>query len=98
MSERRYCVYIVTNKRHGTLYIGETGDIAARIYGYRTKSVPGFAVRYGLDRLVWVESFPTWEAARQREKTMKRWPRAWKINLIEDTNPDWRDLYDRLYE
>jgi len=89
-------VYILTNKRHGTLYIGVTSDIARRVNEHKQKIVDGFSKRYGLDTLVYWEVFDTIEQAIQREKTMKHWVRRWKIRAIETLNPDWRDLYDDL--
>jgi putative endonuclease len=89
-------VYIMTNQRNGTLYIGVTSDIARRAWEHRHGVVDGFTKRYRLGRLVWVERHDTITAAIQREKTMKHWPRGWKIRLIEAANPEWDDLYDRL--
>ena len=92
----RYAVYIVTNKRKGTLYIGVTGDLVRRSWQHRTGAVPGFTKRYGLKRLVWYELHDSIEAAIQREKTMKSWPRQWKLNVIEERNPRWRDLWNEI--
>jgi putative endonuclease len=89
-------VYIMTNQRNGTLYIGVTSDIARRAWQHRHSVVDGFTKRYRLGRLVWVERHDTIAAAIRREKTMKHWPRAWKLRLIEAENPGWEDLYDRL--
>ena len=92
----RYAVYIVTNKRNGTVYIGVTGDLVRRTWQLRTGAVPGFTKRYGLKRLVWYELHDSIEAAIQREKTMKSWPRQWKLNVIEERNPWWRDLWNEI--
>ena len=92
----RYAVYIVTNKRKGTLYIGVTGDLVRRSWQHRTGAVPGFTKRYGLKRLVWYELHDSIEAAIQREKTMKSWPRQWKLNVIEERNLRWRDLWNEI--
>ena len=92
----RYAVYIVTNKRNGTVYIGVTGDLVRRTWQHRTGAVPGFTKRYGLKRLVWYELHDSIEAAIQREKTMKSWPRQWKLNVIEERNPRWRDLWNEI--
>ena len=92
----RYAVYIVTNKRNGTVYIGVTGDLVRRTWQHRTGAVPGFTKRYGLKRLVWYELHDSIEAAIQREKTMKSWPRQWKRNVIEERNPRWRDLWNEI--
>ena len=91
-----YYVYILASRKHGTLYIGVTGDLAQRIWEHKTKTLKGFTTRYGVDRLVWYDVYEDVNAAIQREKTMKHWPRDWKINLIERDNPDWFDLYDTL--
>ena len=87
-----YFVYVLTNRRHGTLYVGVTNDLARRIPQHRAKAVPGFTATYGLERLVYVETFASIREARAREHMLKRWRRAWKITLIETLNPDWRDL------
>jgi putative endonuclease len=91
-----YSVYILTNKPFGTLYVGVTSDLAGRTWQHRNKVMPGFTARYGLDRLVWFEQHDSIEAAIGREKQIKRWKRAWKIRLIEATNPDWHDLFPGL--
>ncbi|WP_142588482.1 GIY-YIG nuclease family protein [Pseudorhizobium halotolerans] len=90
-------VYIVTNHKHGTLYIGVTSDLARRIYEHREGLTPGFTSKYGLTQLVWYEEHWDIRDAIQREKTMKQWYRKWKIALIEERNPDWRDLYLELW-
>ena len=89
-------VYIVTNARHGTLYTGVTSDLARRTWEHRTGLVEGFTSRYDLKRLVHAEPHETMPLAIQREKNIKHWPRAWKIALIEASNPEWIDLYDQL--
>jgi len=86
------CVYILASQRHGTLYIGVTSDLAARLYQHRCGEVKGFTSRYGVARLVRFEQFGTMLDAIVREKQLKRWHRQWKINLIEGDNPDWHDL------
>nr|WP_294847091.1 GIY-YIG nuclease family protein [uncultured Sphingomonas sp.] len=86
------CVYILASKRHGTLYIGVTSDLIARLYQHRTNAVDGFTKKYGVHHLVRFEQCDTMETAILREKQLKRWHRQWKINLIETENPDWRDL------
>lgn len=89
-------VYIVTNKPYGTLYIGVTSDLSHRAWEHRESVVEGFTKRYGLKRLVLAERYDEILTAIQREKTMKHWPRAWKINAIVAQNPNWDDLYDLL--
>ena len=90
------CVYILTNRRHGTLYVGVTSDILRRGWEHRTDAVEGFSKRYQLHRLVYVEPHDSMEAAILREKRLKAWKRAWKIRLIDAANPEWRDLYETL--
>jgi putative endonuclease len=92
MRERTYFVYILASSRHGTLYIGITNDLDRRLIEHRTGVNSGFASRYGVNRLVHVETFSDVRLAIQHEKTLKKWPRQWKINLIERANPDWSDL------
>ena len=89
-------VYIVTNKRYGTLYVGVTGNLRRRIIEHRTSVVAGFTKEHALRRLVWYESHDWIEAAIEREKRIKRWRRDWKINLIQSSNPGWIDLYPSL--
>jgi len=89
-------VYIVTNKPNGTLYVGVTADIQRRAWEHREGLVDGFSKRYGLKRLVYAEHHPQIELAIQREKTIKHWPRQWKINIVHALNPSWDDLYENL--
>jgi putative endonuclease len=90
----RPCVYILANHRNGTLYVGVTGDIVQRTWAHKYSGLDGFTRRYGVYLLVYVEFHDTMEAAIVREKQIKKWRRAWKIELIERTNPQWRDLYE----
>ena len=85
-------VYILTNRAHGVLYVGVTADIDTRIGQHRNGKGSAFARRYGLDRLVLLEEYPTIEGAIVREKRLKNWQREWKIELIEASNPEWLDL------
>ena len=94
--DKVYHVYILASRRYGTLYIGVTGQLAERIAQHRDKTYPGFTKRYGVCHLVWFESHEDPNAAILREKQLKKWKRDWKIRLIEDTNPDWNDLYEGL--
>jgi putative endonuclease len=91
-----YTVYILASRKHGTLYIGVTNDIARRVWEHRQGLGSLFVKRYRVARLVYVETHEEIARAIQREKTMKEWPRASKIRLIERGNPEWEDLYDRL--
>jgi len=89
-------VYLMTNRPNGTLYCGVTNDIGRRAYEHREGLVPGFTRRYALKRLVWFEAHDDIRDAIQRENSLKRWPRAWKVRLIVAENPDWADLYETL--
>ena len=89
-------VYIMADRYRGTLYIGVTSDIAARVWAHREGRGSKFCERYGLKRLVFAEEAPTIEDAITREKAMKKWNRAWKIDLVERLNPDWVDLYNTI--
>jgi putative endonuclease len=93
-----YYVYILASKPNGTLYIGVTRDLLRRVAQHRKGEVPGFSKKYGLKRLVYYESTSYLMAAVEREKQMKKWKRAWKIELIEKDNPDWHDLFEELVE
>jgi putative endonuclease len=93
---KEFWVYILASKRNGTLYIGVTSNLAQRIWEHKNGVVEGFTHRYEVDRLVHCEAFGDAESAIAREKQMKKWRRAWKIQLIEDSNPEWRDLYDEI--
>ena len=93
----KHYVYIITNKKEGVLYIGETKKLKKRIYQHKNKVHPTtFSARYNLDKLVYLEEFEIESEAKLREKQMKKWNRDWKIELIEKTNPDRRDLYDNI--
>ncbi len=91
------CVYILASDRNGTLYVGVTSDLPKRIWEHRNGVAEGFTKKFGVHRLVYAESHETMEAAILREKRVKEWKRAWKIELIEKTNPQWHDLYDSLF-
>ena len=87
---------MLASERSGTLYLGVTNDIGRRVWEHKTKVLGGFSARYGVDRLVWYETYDRIDEAIAREKAVKKWRRAWKIQLIEEMNPDWRDLYQVL--
>lgn len=90
--EHQPCVYILASKPHGTLYIGVTSDLIARLWQHRSGEIAGFTSRHSVHRLVRYEMFGDMESAILREKQLKNWHRQWKINLIESDNPDWHDL------
>ena len=89
-------VYLMTSRKDGTLYLGVTRDLVRRVYQHKTKATPGFTSRYDVDRLVWFETYDDPVTAIEREKDIKKWRREWKVRLIEETNPDWRDLYSDI--
>ena len=89
-------VYMMASRRNGTLYIGVTGNLIARVAQHKDGYGSAFVKKYGVTMLVWYETFALVTDAIQRETSLKRWPRKWKIALIEKTNPDWQDLYDGL--
>lgn len=86
----------MASKPYGTLYVGVTNDIARRAFEHRNSAVAGFTKRYGCKLLVWYEAHASIEAAIQREKSIKRYPRQWKLNIITEVNPEWSDLYGKL--
>jgi putative endonuclease len=93
-----FYVYIVASRRNGTIYVGQTDDLRKRVWQHREGEVPGFTRTYGCKLLVWYEPHETRESAVTREKRIKEWRRTWKLLLIEDRNPTWNDLYERLNE
>ena len=93
---KNYFVYILASKRHGTLYIGVTSNLAARVWQHKNKVSEGFTKDYGVDKLVYFEETSDVFAAITREKQLKKWERAWKIRLIEEKNPQWEDLYNTI--
>ena len=93
---KQYCVYMVTNTSNRTLYIGVTSNLLRRVGEHRLKQVKGFTSRYNLGKLVYYDVFSEVDAAIAREKQLKRWRRAKKDELIEEMNPEWRDLYPTL--
>ena len=93
MREHQYYVYILTNKNNEVLYIGVTNNLLQRIYQHKNKLINGFTDRYNLNKLVYYEVYQYIQDAIQREKQMKKWNRAWKIEQIQKVNPKWEDLY-----
>ena len=90
------CVYLLASKRNGTLYVGVTSDLIKRVWEHKNHVVDGFTKQHGVDKLVWYEVHETMESAIRREKAIKEWQRAWKLKLIEESNPDWKDLYGAI--
>lgn len=91
-----YYVYILANKRNGTLYIGVTSDLIKRIYEHKNNIIKGFTQKYNIHNLVYYEQTLDVATAIQREKNLKKWRRKWKLDLIEKINPNWQDLYNSL--
>ncbi|MGB6507237.1 MAG: GIY-YIG nuclease family protein [Xanthobacteraceae bacterium] len=91
-------VYFITNRRDGVLYVGVTSNLPRRAFEHREGLVDGFTKQHGLKRLVYAERFDDIRYAIQREKTIKHWPRAWKVRLIHSMNPEWDDLYETLIQ
>jgi len=90
------CVYLLASGRNGTLYVGVTSNLVTRVWVHKQGLVDGFTKQYGVHTLVWYEVHESMESAIQREKAIKEWKRRWKLELIEKTNPQWRDLYEEL--
>jgi putative endonuclease len=88
----QFYVYILSNKKNGTLYIGMTNDLERRMFEHKHKIIDGFTKRYGLDKLIYFEQFQFVNDAIKREKRLKNWNRQWKIDMIEKENKDWNDL------
>ena len=93
---KRPCVYILASERNGTLYIGVTSDVLRRVWEHKTGVVEGFSRKDNVHRLVYLEFHETMLDAIAREKRLKKWRRAWKINLIEQANEEWRDIFEEL--
>jgi putative endonuclease len=94
--EKHPAVYIITNKRNGTLYIGVTSALWTRICDHKNGTFDGFSKKYGLGALVWYEHHPSMPSAIHRETRLKKWKRDWKLGLINSFNPDWRDLHEDI--
>ena len=93
---KTYYVYILASKRNGTLYTGVTNNLARRVWEHKNDIHRGFTQKYKVHLLVWYEATTHIEAAIQREKQIKKWRRQWKIELIEQANPNWEDLFDQI--
>ncbi|MFO1000981.1 MAG: GIY-YIG nuclease family protein [Planctomycetaceae bacterium] len=89
-------VYILASQRNGTLYIGVTSDLVQRVWQHKNDVFEGFTKEYGVHMLVWYELHEDMETAIIREKRLKKWNREWKLRLIEEKNPDWKDMYDTV--
>ena len=89
-------MYILASRKDGAIYIGVTNDIVRRVYEHRIKAVPGFTSKYNITQLVWFEAYDDPTNAIAREKELKKWQRAWKVRLIEEKNPEWKDLYESI--
>ena len=94
--ERQPCVYILASRRNGTLYTGVTSNLIKRVWQHKNDLADGFTRKHRIHTLVWFEQHQTMESAIRREKAIKEWNRAWKLRLIEETNPEWRDLYPEI--
>ena len=93
MMEKQFYVYMLASKRNGTLYLGVTSDIVKRVWQHKNGLAEGFTKKYGIKRLVYYEIHEDAENAMKREKQLKKWRRAWKVELVEEKNSEWRDLY-----
>ena len=87
------CVYLLASRCNGTLYTGVTSNLVQRIWQHKEDAVEGFTQKYGVKHLAWYELHDTMKSAIRKEKAIKNWRRSWKLNLIESSNPEWRDLY-----
>ncbi|PIU36923.1 GIY-YIG nuclease [Candidatus Roizmanbacteria bacterium CG06_land_8_20_14_3_00_34_14] len=96
MFDKTYCVYILSSQKNGTLYIGVTDNLRRRVWEHKNKKVDGFTKKYEIHHLVYFEQYNNPESAIDREKQIKKWNRAWKIELIEKKNQEWKDLYQDI--
>ena len=94
--ERQPAVYILASRQNGTLYIGVTSDLVKRVWEHKNNSIEGFTKKYGVHLLVYYEVCEDMVAAISREKQLKKWNRAWKVELIEEKNREWKDLWDEI--
>ena len=98
MAEKYPCVYLLTNKPFGALYLGVTSNLPTRIWQHKEKVAEGFTSKYGVDCLVWYELHQTMDSAIAREKNLKNWKRDWEIALITKNNPDWHELFSDYFD
>lgn len=96
MQQKKYYVYILTKERNSTFYVGVTSDLKRRVWEHKSEVAEGFTKRYNVKSLVYYEIFFDPENAIKREKRLKKWNRSWKMKVIEEMNPDWKDLYDEI--
>jgi putative endonuclease len=94
--ERRYFVYILSNRPRGVLYVGVTNDLPRRLSEHKARLVPAFTNTYGVTHLVYCEEYSSLDEARERERVLKRWRREWKFKMVENMNPEWKDLSDQI--
>lgn len=94
--EKKYYVYILATKANGTFYVGVTSSLAKRIWEHKNEVADGFTKEHGIKNLVYYETYDDPENAIRREKRLKKWPRLWKMKVIEKMNPDWKDLYETI--
>ena len=94
--EKQFAVYILASQRNGTLYVGVTSALVKRVWEHREGVVDGFSKEYGVKNLVWYELHDNAESAITREKQIKKWNRIWKLSMIEERNPEWRDLFAEI--
>ena len=94
--EKQFFIYILSSQRNGTLYTGVTSNLVKRIWEHKSNQVEGFTRKYNVKNLVFFEVHGNAESAITREKQIKKWKRAWKLRLIEEKNPNWKDLYDMI--
>ena len=93
---KSFYVYIMASRQNGTLYAGSTSDLIKRVWEHKNNIIPGFTAKYKVHKLVYYEVHETYGEAARREKRFKNWCRQWKVNLIEDLNPEWHDLYEEI--
>lgn len=96
MTEKKFYIYIMAKSRNSTFYVGVTSDLSKRVWEHKNETVDGFTQKYGIKTLVYYEAFDDAENAIKREKRLKKWNRTWKMRVIEEMNPDWKDLYETI--